>query len=324
MQRLRLFFLGIISIFLIGCEAPLNLDLMVAEKNNFVHRSDRFQKITRNNDAIVLVGSFGTILVSNDDGVTWSRQNLKSQDTLIDVTTCPDSSFVALGLEGLIWRSEDNGKTWISYELSTNETPQTLDCAPDGKIWVAGSYTTFFSSADKGLTWKSESLDEDMIISYIKFFNASDGIATAEFGMIIKTHDGGNTWNLQPSMPNEFYPIASLFTDMNTGWVAGLGGKMFFTNDGGENWINEITNVPVPIYSLSIDSTKIYALGALGTLLVRQLDKTVAPKWLAFETDINIRTYLRASLPIENHIIVAGGSGTLVRLANSNSGSVNE
>lgn len=69
--------------FIKGRESSLNLDSVVVEKKIFIHRSDLFQNITSNDDVVVTVGSFRTILVSTVQGSSWSCQNLKSLDTLI-------------------------------------------------------------------------------------------------------------------------------------------------------------------------------------------------------------------------------------------------
>ena len=63
-------FLILSSIFLTGCEAPLKLDAVIGQESKASHRSDRFQQINSNDSSVVVVGSFGVILVSNDEGDT--------------------------------------------------------------------------------------------------------------------------------------------------------------------------------------------------------------------------------------------------------------
>lgn len=297
----------ILSIMLMGCEAPLQLDDVLIEQQATTHRSDRLQRITSNGDVNVVVGSFGVILTSMKDG-GWTRQQIASQPSFIDVTHCPDKSFVALTLEGSIWTSSDNGITWAEASLQSEETPQALTCAPDGKIWVVGSFSTFLSSNNHGQTWQSMSLDEDMILSYIKFFDDKNAIATAEFGSLLETNDGGETWFAKNPMPNEFYPIASLFTSVNEGRVVGLSGKILFTNNGGDTWLVEKSGTKAPLYGLSKSQHKMYATGALGTFLVKNLDQENSP-WQSIHQ--NTRSYLRGALAFDDHVIIVGGKGFL-------------
>jgi photosystem II stability/assembly factor-like uncharacterized protein len=299
-----------------ACEAPLKLGAVIEQESKASHRSDRFQQINSNDSSVVVVGSFGVILVSNDKGDTWKRTQLSSQPSFIDITHCPDKSYVALTLEGAVWLSSDNGNSWQEKSLMSEETPQAITCAPDGKIWVVGSFSTFLSSNDKGESWLSVSLDEDMILSYIKFFNHFNGIATGEFGSLLTTNDGGLTWQTKNPMPNEFYPIASLFSSMNDGIVVGLSGKILATHNGGNTWQVEQSNTKVPLYGLTKNDRYIYATGALGSLLVKDLSMSSAA-WTQFPQQT--RSYLRGALAFENKLIIVGGKGLLKNadLANS-------
>lgn len=296
-----------------SCEAPLKMDSVVSEKAKALHRTDRLQATSTNGKVITVVGSFGVVLVSSDGGKNWTRQQLKGQPTLIDIAACPDNLLVTLSVEGDVWVSEDNGKSWQSHKIDTKETPQAITCAPDGKLWVVGSFSTFSSSADKGVSWSTQSLDEDMILSYIKFFDADHGVATGEFGNLLSTSDGGKNWQMKTTMPNEFYPISALFTDMNTGWVAGLGGKIYSTENAGQSWSVEETNTPVPLYGISINEERLFAVGALGTVLIRSLKDSGKAHWSPFYSENKTRSYLRASLANHEVVIFAGGSGVVLR-----------
>jgi len=310
----------LIIMLMTGCEAPLQLDDVLIEQQATTHRSDRLQQITSNGDVNVVVGSFGVILTSMKEG-GWKRQQIASQPSFIDVTHCPDKSFVALTLEGSIWTSLDNGLTWTEASLQSEETPQALTCAPDGTIWVVGSFSTFLSSNNHGKTWQSISLDEDMILSYIKFFDDKNAIVTAEFGSLLETNDGGKTWFAKNPMPNEFYPIASLFTSVNEGRVVGLSGKILFTDNGGETWLVEKSGTKAPLYGLSKGHNKIYATGALGTFLVKNLAQENSP-WQSIHQ--STRSYLRGALAFDDHVIVVGGKGFLENASLVNSEKAND
>ena len=317
MQKIKCFkylVYGLAFLLLQACEAPLKLDSVVSEKAKALHRTDRLQATSTNGKVIAVVGSFGVVLVSSDAGKNWTRQQLKGQPTLIDISACPDNSLVTLSVEGDVWVSDDNGKSWQSHKIETAETPQAITCAPDSKLWVVGSFSTFLSSADKGVSWSSQSLDEDMILSYITFFDADHGVATGEFGNLLSTTDGGKNWQMVTTMPNEFYPISALFTDMNTGWVAGLGGKILYTENAGQSWSVEETGTPVPLYGLSKNGQRLFAVGALGTVLTRTLtDSDSSIHWEPFFYQNKTRSYLRASMFNKDFAILAGGSGVLFR-----------
>jgi photosystem II stability/assembly factor-like uncharacterized protein len=68
------------------------------------------------------------------------------------------------------------------------------------------------------------------------FFTVHDGgFAAGDYGMIIKTVNGGSVWNALVSGTTEnLYSLQ--FTDVNTGYAAGAGGTILKTSNGGITW----------------------------------------------------------------------------------------
>ena len=64
------------------------------------------------------------------------------------------------------------------------------------------------------------------------FVDANTGTVVGEYGTIVRTTDGGNTWGVQSSGGNTDLH-AVFFTDAMNGWVAGNGG-ILNTASGGE------------------------------------------------------------------------------------------
>lgn len=303
----------LVAFTLAACESQLVLKHVVEQQKKALQRSDLFQAATINDKVIVTVGNFGVIVVSNDGGQSWQRHKLEPQPTLIDITHCPDGSLVALAMEGQVWLSRDNGDSWTERDLGTTEVPQALTCDPTGKLWVVGSYSTVLNSSDLGSNWEIHSFDEDMIFSHVQFFSASDGLATGEFGTLILTRDGGRSWAKTEPIPAEFYPMASLFLDMEHGWVAGLNGTVFHTADGGKTWVKQESDSSAPLYTLTQSGEQIYAAGDFGTLLEYQVqDNNENGRWVQSSITIGSRSFIRAvqALPT-GALLVGGGAGVL-------------
>lgn len=70
----------------------------------------------------------------------------------------------------------------------------------------------------------------------LHFVDDNKGWACGTSGYVLKTTDGGTTWNLLSLVPaqtlHEVY-----FINQDTGWVTGDNGIIFRTNDGGTNWV---------------------------------------------------------------------------------------
>ncbi len=98
-------------LFCTACEAPLNLKGIEEQSGQAILRFDNFQAAATNNDSLVVVGSAGVVVVSVDNGDTWSRQTLSGYPPLIDITACSDGSYVILDFSKHIWLSNDNAKS---------------------------------------------------------------------------------------------------------------------------------------------------------------------------------------------------------------------
>ena len=299
--------LGVIcAVFLFGCEAPLELDGVDAQRQQPIQRTDRFQAAANNGEATVVVGNQGVLIHSQDNGASWQRQSFEAWPALIDVDACPNGNFVVLAYDRKIYVSKDNGATWEEKPIPTEETPQAIECAPDNRYWVVGSFTHIWMSNDEGASWNESTRDEDAIFTAVQFLDASTGYVMGEFGTALKTTDGGKNWEYMEPLPGEFYPQAMLFRDASEGWVTGLGGKVLHTKDGGQTWDEQSTNVVVPLYGITEVNNSLYAAGGEGTLL--RLD---GQQWVPLQHDKPLRLYIRAIAGVDKQLLVGGVNGVL-------------
>lgn len=299
--------ISLVLVTLMACEAPLKLEgverIMAAD----IVRFDQFQSVVKSDDMIVMVGSFGAVLISADKGKNWQRQSLKGHPALIDVAVCPDGSFVALELDKAVWNSDNAGNNWVSLPIDTPESPMAIACDSKGHYWVSASFSTLLTSTDKGETWTASSQEEDMVLGTIQFVDDQFVVTTGEFGGFLFSDDAGKNWQRGNDIPNEFYPLSAHFIDRKTGWVAGLNGVIFHTSNGGDTWQRESSEGTAPIYALASHEGQLYAAGNFGTLLHR-----VDNRWVHVPKDKPIQAYLRVLLPIDKStLLVAGGSGAL-------------
>lgn len=300
-------FLILSSIFLTGCEAPLVMDKVTSQLEQPMQRTDFYQAFASNEEIAVLVGTNGVVLTSRDT-TTWNRHVLPEKPSLLAIDTCPDQTFIALSFDNHIWVSSPNGNDWSSVQIDTQEQLMTIDCAPNGEWWVAGGYSTFLRSNDKGLTWQSSTLEEDAIITNLVFLSAQEAVATAEFGMLLLTNDGGRSWTISGFMPDEFYPHTAHFTSTSQGWVGGLNGFIYYTNDSGNTWQRQNADSAAPIYQIENVNGELFALGDNATVL-----KLTGNHWKTIQP-ATAPVYLRAALSFNNNLLVAGGRGMFMKI----------
>tara|TARA_R110001599_G_scaffold353880_1_gene601996 strand:+ start:108599 stop:109603 length:1005 start_codon:yes stop_codon:yes gene_type:complete len=297
----------LLPLVLAGCEAPLNLDQVVAEGAKTVRRYDMFQAVAEAGNRVVVVSSVGAALVSDDKGVNWERYELSGRPSLIDVTACDNGDFFALDSQHRVWQLPAAGSQWVSSTIDTLENTLAIECAPGNRLWVSASFSTLYSRDLQSQEWQEFSLSEDLQFTSVKFVDELNGYAVGEFGTVLSTTDGGENWSAMESLPNEFYPMAADFLDATTGWIGGLDGVIWQTEDGGMSWQRQETLNASPIYNIQAGSHGIYASGGSAKLV-----EFSHGRWQKMADAPEVLTYIRGLAVLsDGSLLVAGGGGTL-------------
>lgn len=110
--------------------------------------------------------------------------------------------------------------------------------------WVVGSSSSngvILSTNDGGQNWITQTLTT-YICDNVYFIDDSRGWAGCYYGGIYHTENGGQTWNLQYTLPDSSWVEEIFFTDSLTGYlVSDIPGvfppaRMYKTTNGGQNW----------------------------------------------------------------------------------------
>ena len=158
-----------------------------------------------------MAGEFGKIYHSTDGGVSWQEQQgtLLGQAGIDDALNLPAwfgirflnaNEGMAVGLEGKLARTTDGGNTWnfIAEEVSKSSTdPFYALSLRDGSRWITGGAGRALHSQDG--EWESVQLRMPIVtwLRAVNFFDDDNGWIVGGYGTIIRTTDGGKTW--QPS-----------------------------------------------------------------------------------------------------------------------------
>lgn len=106
--------------------------------------------------------------------------------------------------------------------------------------WIVGS--VIYRTNDGGYTWHSQghSYNYDYHLKSVFFINEDTGWVAGEYNELLKTNNGGQTWNPL------YLPDSCLFYDLyfvnpDTGWVLGTAytlqvRRIYHTTDGGNTW----------------------------------------------------------------------------------------
>lgn len=187
------------------------------------------------------------------------------------------------------------------------------------RIVAVGDFGAVLLSDDEGAHYRqAKSVPIDATLTSVFFADAQTGWAVGHWGAILKTTDGGDTWQLQKSAMDRDQPLfAVYFTDAQTGWAVGLWSLMLHTTDGGANWVTQ--TLPAPPGGKKADRNLFSFFGdAQGRLFItseqgrvlRSQDKGAS--WEYRETGYAGSFWSGTALD-DGSLLVGGLSGTIYR-----------
>ncbi len=120
-----------------------------------------------------------------------------------------------------------------------------LDIASAGDALVAvGERGIILRSTDRGDNWQQVQSPVGRALTALYFNDANQGWAVGHDEVILKTNDGGLSWEVvrfHPETENVFVDVQ--FSDPSNGYVLGTNGRLFTSTDGGINWTEQILQV---------------------------------------------------------------------------------
>jgi photosystem II stability/assembly factor-like uncharacterized protein len=270
----------------------------------------------RPDNSIYIVGSKALLMVSTDQGKTWTQRLIKErlgsdlfQDRDLYAIRFGPSGKAGwiVGEDGIIMHTEDGGDTWSKQGSGTEKNLFKLVALDDQNVIVTGADGTILRTTDGGKTWQSIKSPKAVTIFDVKFLDKNNGWAVGEFSTILNTTDGGQTWTLKYGGDTSDFTIGPFFSvyfsDPQHGIVAGLAGDTMVTADGGKTWQAKKLPDAVGSYVMAEDpaSKKLWIAGSGG----KWFDQGADGQWQAVE---------RTTFHDLNDMAFAGNLGVAVGL----------
>ena len=157
------------------------------------------------------------------------------------------------------------------------------------------------------------------VLNAVAFPNASCGWAVGDGGTIVRTTDGGTTWDSQFS-PTGRTLLAVCFVDTSDGWAVGASETVLCTHDSGANWAPQTPpstgpgSAPYDLTSVCFADTQHgWAAGTLGMVLVTS---DGGSHWTQQPCAGSLSSFAAIACADTSVAVAVGGSGLIVATVN--------
>jgi len=231
---------------------------------------------------------------------------------------------VATSLVGQVLAAPADLKPSPALQRLHPETEAILDVTRAGSRLVAvGEHGVIILSDDQGASYRqAKSVPFSATLTAVSFVDEHHGWAVGQWGAILATEDGGETWALQRSDTTTDQPLFSVaLSTAQTGVAVGLWSLMLRTTDGGKSW-TELSLPPAPghkradlnlTHVFTAPDGSLYVTAEQGILL-RSQDQGVS--WTYLQSGYR-GTFWTGLVAHDGTLLAAGLRGSLYRSTDS-------
>lgn len=285
--------------------------------------------IARAGERLVAVGERGFIVHSDDGGKNWVQADVPVSVTLTAVSFPSSQMGWAVGHEGTILHSSDGGTSWSVQFTGQQVAEQEVGYAESVIARKQEQIDLADESEVEDLEFELEeaefALDDANVaveaggtvnpLLDVWFADEKSGFAVGAYGLIFRTKDGGENWEIWSSRLDNldkyhYYSMAS--ADGQTLYLSGEAGMLFRSDDAGESWLaldSPYEGSLFGIIALANGSAgRVMSFGLRGNVFVSD-DK--GETWQRLATE-NQNTLMGGTVSPAGRIVIVGRSGAVL------------
>jgi len=256
----------------------------------------------------IAVGQRGHIAVSDDGGQNWQQASVPVSSDLVAVSFVGDLHGWAVGHGGIVLHSQDGGLNW-ELQLEGKETARLI--------------LEYYSDKNRGGALENAQMflgREEVLQSYggtqplmaVHFTDVKTGYVVGLFNRILKTVDGGKTWEPwqhRIDNPNELH-FYSIGADAQALYITGEQGMVWRLGNGAQRFVAIPTGYAGTLFGSVSDGRVLIAFGMRGSVY-RSAD--LGATWQRVE--VNTQAGITAGVYLETGQFVLGSLAGEVALS---------
>ncbi len=226
----------------------------------------------------IAVGNAGNIFTTSDGGQTWTDEESGSPTQAFAITAKDAEHAWSAQANGVLLYTTDGGQNWTRtnlFETDGNANVSAVSFVDNLNGWATsteGFPNSVWHSADGGHTWNQQNSGGVGTLFGIDAINLNSIVAVGgvSSGIVIRSGDGGATWQVIHHPPVGAFLSAVQFVNNTTGWLVGAENVIQKSTDGGLTWTAQTkgpTNGSADLFAVSFaDVNNGWAVGGLGSV----------------------------------------------------------
>ncbi len=289
---------------------------------------------SRGEHSLAVVGTYGVVIVSDDDGENWTQSSVPASVSLTGIHFPVPEKGWAVGHDGLIIHSADGGKTW-QKQFDGNELNEQIIAVAERIVeHVRGELEALKAQEDPD---EYEVEDAEFMLEEAEFMlegamddtsagpvrplldvwfqNENEGFVVGSYGMLIHTIDGGQNWVLvsdRMDNPEAFHLNQIISAVDGNLYIAGEYGYVYRSADGGQSWDSLQPGYEGSFYGIivvpdSVGGYELLAYGLRGNLFGSS-DK--GDSWTQLDSGTTVT--LTSGLTLRDGAVFLAGQGGVI------------
>ncbi len=164
---------------------------------------------------------------------TWETIELSYAESFREFDFLDMSKGIGIDFSDIL-KTSDGGSSWISVFNDFSK----IDFFNSGNGWLIDRNLPgkMLHSSDAGHSWEDYNAGNIGNISDLSFISQSTGFAISDSSELLKTVNGGSTWDIVPIPLDSMFYSNIEFLDENVGFVVTNNSRFARTIDGGQSW----------------------------------------------------------------------------------------
>ncbi len=202
---------------------------------------DAIYSIDRSGNSLWAIGGHGLVLRSDNDGGEWEKTTSPGDFAALGMTIHKGQP-VIVGQAGKAFELSADGESWEPLDSGTEERLLDIATLSDGSQIAVGAFGTIVKRSAGSESFKRVAVDWEAIVEDgfephlydVMQTKAGTLLIAAEFGMVLRSRNGGKTWSVQNTNDSSVFALHQGANGRLVG--AGQAGYIISSKDDGISW----------------------------------------------------------------------------------------